>query len=201
MYFISSLGCTLSIIQDIFDHFSFSSICSSGFNSDTILSCEAFQVAEETALKLEDNALLTPKADAVLGRLSTDQHNDVIATFSSAKGNVHTHILNEKISAQNKTIDSIKEDLLNVKEGILNCLVDNIKDQNKGSICHLTSAFNLASREGLESRLEKIKLLHKMYGNDQEMDEKWHDFDVFVTYKKKLNCLVKDLLDQFKLGY
>ena len=137
-------------------------------DSDTILSCEAFQVAGETALKLKDNALLTPKADAVLEGLGTDQHN-MIATFSSANGNVHTHILNEKISTRNITIDSIKEDLLNVKEGILNCLVDNINDQNKeGSICHLMSTFNLASREGLESRLEKIKLWHKIYGNDQE---------------------------------
>ena len=114
-YLLSAKGIyTLALFADLYPVFADKFLhC---VDSDTILSCEAFQVAEETALKLKDNALLTPKADAVLEGLSTDQHNNVIATFYSANGNVHTHILNEKISARNKTIDSIKEDLLNVKE-------------------------------------------------------------------------------------
>ena len=86
----------------------------------------------------------------------------MIASFYFTDGNVHAHILNEKISP-NKTLESIKEDLHNVKEGILNCLVENINDQNKeGSICHPTSAL-IWQVDRVQAGKYKV-----VAGNDQE---------------------------------
>ena len=76
-------------------------------DSDKILSCEVFQVTDATAKKLIDPNLSTPKADVIYNGLHCDDYNNAIVTLT---GN-NTQILNEKLS-RNKTLDSIKEELL-----------------------------------------------------------------------------------------
>ena len=135
--------------------------------------------------------------------LHTDKNNNVKVSLLSTDGNQHTQLLNEKLSRK-KTLETIKQELVYVKEGILKCLVENIVDQNiEDSICDLMCAFNLNSKEGLESRLEKIQKLHNIYGIDREhhVKEKWNDFDVIVRYMKRLMCTEEELVEQFEMVY
>ena len=85
-------------------------------DSDKILACEIFQVAEKTALMLESPELKTPKATEIYNGLGEDDNNNVTASIKNADGSTHTFTLMTKITRQN-TLAKIKQDLLTVKAG------------------------------------------------------------------------------------
>ena len=64
-------------------------------DSDKLLVCEAYSVAQKTATILKDPALTTPKADEIISNLSLDQFNNVVA-----KCDEHQVTLNVKLTTR-----------------------------------------------------------------------------------------------------
>ena len=172
-------------------------------DSDKVLSCEVHGVARLTADNLIGPTLKTPKADKIFDNLHTDENDNVLVTLMDIQGTCHTHLLNEKLT-RHHTFQSIKDDLLQTRTRILQRLHDNIVDQNKEtSLFNTLNVFDLTSRESLEEKVEKIKKLFQIFGEDvsHEVVEEWLGFKVHLTYKKQISCTKKELLDQFNTGY
>lgn len=86
-------------------------------DSDSILVCEVFDVAEKTAASLESPDLKTPKATSIIEELSEDpQTNNVTVKLRQDDDSYHTLTLQTK-TTRNNTIDKIKRDLATVKAG------------------------------------------------------------------------------------
>ena len=64
-------------------------------DSDTILICEAYIVAEKTANIIKDSALLkTPKADDFISNLDTDELHNITVELRTQENNVLKLTLN-----------------------------------------------------------------------------------------------------------
>ena len=68
-------------------------------DSDTILICEAYNVAEKTANIIKDPALLkTPKVDDFISDLDTDEFDNITVELRTQENNVLKLTLNSKIT-------------------------------------------------------------------------------------------------------
>ena len=70
----------------------------------------------------------------------------------------------------------IQKELEEEKTRVLNFLGDQIIDQMEPeTIATITSAFDLLSTEGYETRLEKLLKFHEMfsYNREHEVEEQW----------------------------
>ena len=80
-------------------------------DSDTILICEAYNVAEKTAnikAKIKDPALLkTPKADDFISNLDTDEFDKITVELRTQENNVHKLTLNSKITGRGNSLEKV----------------------------------------------------------------------------------------------
>ena len=144
-------------------------------DSDTILICECYDIAQKVAEKFDQGDVFpTPRADNFRDTLTLDDFRNIIGKLK-VDDNTHTFTLNKRLT-KNQNLETVKDDLLKAKKEILKCLADNIRDQNsEESLAAMFSAFNLKSTEDLDSRLGKISSLYEIYGLDTNhtMKEKW----------------------------
>lgn len=191
--------CMLQLFADI--HQVFANEYLHNVDSDKVLVCETYEVAHNTADKLLNPDLLTPKADAFCASLHVDEYKNIHADFD-VNGALHSLALNAKLTnRRNNSLDDLKSQLVKLKNEILQCMADNIKDQNKeDSLSFLMSAFNLMSDEDYDSRLKKIEMLYDIYGtnHNQKIKEEWGGFQIDVTYKKRIICSKSVLVEEFE---
>ena len=143
-------------------------------DSDKLLICESYAVAQNTADLLADiDNIATPKADAVTNNFAVDQFSNITLEIE-INDSIHKLMLNTKVT-RNFGLDQIKRSLLKCKTEILNCMVENIREQNdKSSLAAMMDAFNLQSTEDLDSRTSKVELLHDLSGqNITHTMQKW----------------------------
>ena len=77
-------------------------------DSDTILICEAYNVAEKTANIIKDPALLkTPKADDFISNLDTDEFDNITVELRTEGNNIHKLTLNSKINGNGNSLEKI----------------------------------------------------------------------------------------------
>ena len=77
-------------------------------DSDTILICEAYNVAEKTANIIKDPALLkTPKADDFISNLDTDEFDKITVELRTQENNVHKLTLNSKIIGCGNSLEKV----------------------------------------------------------------------------------------------
>ena len=77
-------------------------------DSDTILICEAYNVAEKAANIIKDRALLkTPKAEDFISNLDTDEFYDITVELRTQGNNVHKLILNSKITGRGSSLEKV----------------------------------------------------------------------------------------------
>ena len=155
-------------------------------DSDDILVCKVYEVAQQTTKELTDPELSNPLADSLFNSLSADLNNNIKAEFI-VNNNNHSITLNTKVTRHN-TLNKMKSDLLKKKQQILQCMATNVIMQHEAdSLMALMSAFNLESDEDYESRVTKVSALHGLYGtNTDHQLEDWCGFKVKVTYKRRL---------------
>ena len=122
----------LQLMHDLHPLFTYSFLhC---VDSDKILSCEVFQIAEKTAMALESPNLATPMAMMIHDGLSEDaETNDVTATITKEDDSIHTFTLMTKVTRHN-TLEKIKQDLLTVKDGGSSIIILQI-DHIQSSFC------------------------------------------------------------------
>ena len=170
-------------------------------DSDDILVCEVYEVAQQTAKKLTDPELSTQLAASLFNSLSTGLNDNIKAEFIVNTTN-HNITLNTKVTRHN-TLNKMKTDLLKKKQQILQCMATNVIMQHEAdSLMALMSAFNLESDEDYESQVAKVSALHDLYGtNTDHQLEDWHEFKVKVTYKRRLSFTKKELLDQLQKAF
>ena len=159
-----------------------------GVDSDSVLICETYNVAQKTVQTLLNEELKTPNADALLEGLHSDRNQNIMADIKM-KDVVHTVTLNSKIT-RGVTLDKVKEKLVKSKMEILQCIADNILplDGNDGSLAELMSAFDLSSEEDYEARASKVMSLYDVYCQDRIHDlEEWNGFKVKVNFPKQID--------------
>ena len=66
-------------------------------DSDKLLACEAYLVAQKTAIVLKDPTLKTTKADEIINNLSLDQFNNVVAKFDGHQVTLNVKLTNRGI--------------------------------------------------------------------------------------------------------
>ena len=77
-------------------------------DSDTVLLCEAYNVAEKTVNIIKDLALLkTPKADDFISNLDTDKFNNITVELRTQENNVHKLTLNSKITGRGNSLEKV----------------------------------------------------------------------------------------------
>ena len=77
-------------------------------DSDTILICEAYNVAEKTANIIKDPALLkTPKADDFISNLDTDEFDNTKMELRIQENNVRKLTLNSKITGRENSLEKV----------------------------------------------------------------------------------------------
>ena len=77
-------------------------------DSDTILICEAYNVAEKTANIIKDPALLkTPKADDFISNLDTDEFDNTKMELRTQENNVRKLTLNSKITGRENSLEKV----------------------------------------------------------------------------------------------
>ena len=77
-------------------------------DSDTILICEAYNVAEKTANIIKDPALLkTPKADDFMSNFGTDKFDNITVELRTQENNVHKLTLNSKITGRGHSLEKV----------------------------------------------------------------------------------------------
>ena len=77
-------------------------------DSETILICEAYNVAEKTAKIIKDPALLkTPKADDFISNLDTDEFDDITVELWTQENNVHKQTLDSKITGRGNSLEKV----------------------------------------------------------------------------------------------
>ena len=92
-------------------------------DSDSVLICETYNVAQKTVQTLLNEELKTPNADALLEGLHSDRNQNIMADIKM-KDAVHTVTLNSKVT-RGVTLDKVKEKLVKSKMEILQCMADN----------------------------------------------------------------------------
>ena len=92
-------------------------------DSDSVLICETYNVAQKTIQTLFNQELETPNAEALLEGLHSDQNQRIMADIKM-KDAVHTAMLNSKVT-RGVTLNSVKEKLVKSKMEILQCMADN----------------------------------------------------------------------------
>ena len=92
-------------------------------DSDSVLICETYNVAQKTVQTLLNEELKTPNADALLEGLHSDRNQNIMADIKM-KDAVHTVMLNSKVT-RGVTLDKVKEKLVKSKMEILQCMADN----------------------------------------------------------------------------
>ena len=168
-------------------------------DTDKVLSCEVYNIAGKTANTLISADITTPKADTIFNNLGEDINNNVTVRLIDVQGDEHTHILNQKLTRQ-VTLQKIKDEIKLVKKSILQNLNENILDQNgKESIYCFLTAFDLTSNEDLDQKINKLKMLFDIFGQDvTHVMPNWFNFAVHVTFQKKLSCTREQLVRQFE---
>ena len=173
-------------------------------DSDTILSSQVYNIAQNTAQKLISEDIQTPKSDQIINSLTLDENNNVVVSLKNPLGGTHTQLLKEKVT-RNNTIEKIKANLMATKKNILNRLHDNIVDQTESedSIFNLMTAFDLTSKESKEEKVKKIRSLFALFGKETEHEvaEKWFGFTIQICYSKKIKCSEEELVKQFETSY
>ena len=171
-------------------------------DSDSVLICETYNVAQKTVQTLLNEELKTPNADALLEGLHSDRNQNIMADIKM-KDAVHTVTLNSKVT-RGVTLDKVKEKLVKSKMEILQCMDDNILslNDNNGSLAELMSAFDLSSEEDYEARASKVMSPYDVYCQDRVHDlEEWNGFKVKVNFPKRIDCTKSELLSQLKKGF
>ena len=171
-------------------------------DSDSVLICETYNVAQKTVQTLLNEELKTPNADALLEGLHSDRNQNIMADIKM-KDAVHTVTLNSKVT-RGVTLDKVKEKLVKSKMEILQCMADNILslNGNDGSLAELMSAFDLSSEEDYEARASKVMSPYDVYCQDRVHDlEEWNRFKVKVNFPKRIDCTKSELLSQLKKGF
>ena len=157
-------------------------------DSDSVLICETYNVAQKTVQTLLNEELKTPNADALLEGLHSDRNQNIMADIKM-KDAVHTVMLNSKVT-RGVTLDKVKEKLVKSKMEIFQCMADNILslNGNDGSLAELMSAFDLSSEEDYEARASKVMSLYDVYCQDRIHDlEEWNGFKVKVNFPKQID--------------
>ena len=115
---------------------------------------------------------------------------------------IHTQTLNTKVTKR-FSLENIKSTLNECKASILGHMAYNILDQaGNQTLAALFSCFDVDRQDSLEERKNKIKLLYEIYGlNTTKSMPKWRDYDVQVTYRKRIKCSSNQLLAQFEKRY
>ena len=171
-------------------------------DSDSVLICETYNVAQKTVQTLLNEELKTPNADALLEGLHSDRNQNIMADIKM-KDAVHTATLNSKVN-RGVTLNKVKEKLVKSKIEILQCMADNILSLsgNNGSLAELMSAFDLPSEEDYGARASKVMSLYDVYCQDRVHDlEEWNGFKVKVNFPKRIDCTKSELLSQFKKAF
>ena len=146
-------------------------------DSDSVLICEKYNVAQKTIQTILNEELETPNADALLEGLHSDQNQNITAVIKM-KDAVHTVTLNNKVT-RSVTLDKVNEKLVKSKMKILQYMVDIILslNGNDGSLAELMSSFDLSSKEDYEARDLKVVSLYDAYCQDRVHDfEEWNGF-------------------------
>ena len=171
-------------------------------DENDVLICEAFNIASAAAQST--SSCLTPRTDEFLNRLSTDENNNITATFLLNDADEHTVTLNKRITNRHASLEKEKTNLGELKSHILNFLAEQIKDLNsEESLSFYFSCFDLSTNEDLESRLEKLEPLFNIYGVEREhgVDEKWFEYQITIILKARLNCTLAELRAEFSKEY
>ena len=146
-------------------------------DSDSVLICEKYNVAQKTIQTILNEELETPNADALLEGLHSDQNQNIMAVIKM-KDAVHTVTLSNKVT-RSVTLDKVNEKLVESKMKILQYMVDIILslNGNDGSLAELMSSFDLSSKEDYEARDLKVVSLYDAYCQDRVHDfEEWNGF-------------------------
>ena len=93
--------------------------------------------------------------------------------------------------------------MVKIKKEIIGCIVDNINDQNGVDSLMGLSLFDLSSDEDFESRLDQLSKFYDMYGVDNEhlVKKQWYNYDVRITYKRRLSCSKAEISEQFQKAW
>ena len=171
-------------------------------NSDSVLICETYNVAQKTVQTLLNEELKTPNADALLEGLHSDRNQNIMADIKM-KDAVHTVTLNSKVT-RGVTLDKVKEKLVKSEMEILQCMADNILSLNSNdvSLAELMIAFDLSSEEDYVARASKVMSLYDVYCQERVHNlEEWNGFKVKVNFPKRIDCTKSELLSQLKKGF
>ena len=77
-------------------------------DSDIILICEAYNVAEKAANIIKDRALLkTPKADDFISNLDAGKFYEITVELRTQGNNVHKLTLNSKITGHGNSLEKV----------------------------------------------------------------------------------------------
>ena len=146
-------------------------------DSDSVLICETYNVAQKNVQTLLNEELKTPNADALLEGLHSDRNQNIMADIKM-KDAVNIVTLNSKVT-RGVTLDKVKEKLVKSKMEILQCMADNILslNGNDGSLAELISAFDLSSEEDYEARALKVMSIYDVYCQNRVHNlEEWNSF-------------------------
>ena len=139
-------------------------------DSDSVLICETYNVAQKTVQTLLNEELKTPNADALLEGLHSDRNQNIMADIKM-KDAVHTAALNSKVT-RGVTLDKVKEKLVKSNMEIFPYMADNILSLygNDGSLAELMSAFDLSFEVDYEARASKVMSFYDVYCQDRVHD-------------------------------
>ena len=114
----------------------------------------------------------TPRADRFLASLYYDEKKNVMCTL----GEGHSHLLNNKNTRKNDSLEVLKGKMTECRNRILLNMADQIADQNQNELSYQFSLFNVEQQDSLDVRREKLAGLYTKYGQDKfhRMEETWY---------------------------
>lgn len=103
-------------------------------------------------------------------------------------------------------VATIKQEAASMKDKVKRNLIDNATDQKQEStIVEFASALDFTRKIDKATRLKHIKNLFNVYGRESKheiSDAKFKgdldDFNITITYQRKIKCTEEELLNEFK---
>ena len=165
---------------------------------------EVFGLTEKFVDSVKE--LETPALEKFISGLREDEHGNVIYE-GEYLGDTHSVTLNyphRPVRTGLNKVEVITKQCQSLKKKIVKNLIENSEDQNQAkTIVEYASAFDLHRKLDKSSRIEYLKELHLVYGNEYthsvpvEARGSLEEYTMNIRYPPKLKCSEQDLLTEF----